>query len=125
MFAVFKMKRQKKHTHFTLFSQLLGLFLALTVLVISGTPENQYTEQNNVNTEQSDDDHSTEGPVIKIDEAVTSSAQFSVAFQSFLIVALPDFVEQRFEGQSIDWLISVNPKKIKVLFRLIISPNAP
>lgn len=107
------------------FYQLLGVVVALSILLISGVPTYQDVDSHDVQTEQTSEDDAPEGLTFSFNEAVTSSIQFSVSFQSFLIVALPDFLEVNIEGRPDSGLSEVNPKKILVLFRLIISPNAP
>ena len=84
------------------------------------TKEIANVEQGNEEGEESDN-----GFQLSIHEAVTHSVQVSVAFQSFLIVVLPELGEITYEEDTPNVLPLANAKQIRVLFRLIISPNAP
>ena len=119
------MSKENKHIVFHPIFRALGLFFAIGILMLSGMADTQPVYEADTTEQASDEESPEEIPAFSIDEAVTSSLQFSVAFQSFLIVALPEFSTTQFEGYAINWLSQLNPEQVRVLFRLIISPNAP
>ena len=124
--CVSKMKSAPSHITSNPLIKVFVLLIAFGVLMIAGstfTHESQAitkTEQGTDGEEESDD-----GLKFSIHQAVTHTVQVSVAFQSFLIVVLPELNEVKFEEGASNGLPLVNAKQIRVLFRLIISPNAP
>ena len=108
------------------FLKVLGILLALCLILVSEISVYQADQQVAQQTEQEQPEDSSEsGLMLGINKAVTSTIQYSVSFQSILIVALPEFEEVRFESAALDRFLQSNTKKVKVLFRSIISPNAP
>lgn len=103
------------------------LMIAFGILMISGTVYDTPTSEEIVKTEQGHDDkeQSESGLRFSIQEAVTHTVQVSVSFQSFLIVVLPELGEITFGKCDINWSPLTNAKQVKILFRMIISPNAP
>ncbi len=120
------MNRDKPHITSNPFYQVFVLLIAFGVLMIAGS-SNIYEENEIASTEQGTDGEgkSETGLKFSIQEAVTNTIQVSVAFQSFLIVVLPELREVKFEEDASNRLPLANTKQIRVLFRLIISPNAP
>lgn len=121
------MKSGKSHITSNPFYQVFVLMIAFGVLMIAGST-NTYQVKEFAKTEQGENDgeeQSETGLNFSIPEAVTHTIQVSVAFQSFLIVVLPELREVKFEENTSNWLSLANAKQIRVLFRLIISPNAP
>lgn len=115
-------------SHITLnpLCRIFVLLIAFGVLFIAGSVHTQGAQEI-AKTEQGADgeEESDAGSKLSLQQAVTHTVQVSVAFQSFLIVVLPELKEVTFEESASNWLPLANAKQIRVLFRLIISSNAP
>ncbi len=101
---------------------LMGLIIGLFVIT-------QSTVVSNVSSEQDPNEEAdTEGQIekIKASEAVTTSgSQINLGFQSILLseVILDDKNEEK--RSSRDLYVALTKKAFKILFRRIISTNAP
>lgn len=119
------MKRGNSHITSNPFYQVFVLLIAFGVLMIAGSVYSQESIAVDQTEQEADGEESETGLKFSIQEAVTHSVQVSVSFQSFLIVVLPELKEVKFHESASNWLPLANAKQIRVLFRLIISPNAP
>ncbi len=124
-FAQPKMKRGSLHITSNPFYQVFVLLIAFGVLMIAGSVYSHETVAADQTEQGTDGEESEKGLKLSIQEAVTHTVQVSVAFQSFLIVVLPELKEVKYRKNTSNWLPLANAKQIRVLFRLIISPNAP
>jgi len=102
----------------------LGLLIGLFVLV-----QSSHTQQDIrikvVDKEQSDDS-GQESQQLSLTEAVPFSVpQINLDFQSFLLEEVPFEKEPKEEDTGLDQWAPAAQKALKVLFRRIISPNAP
>lgn len=120
------MKSDKSHITSNPFYQVFVLLIAFGVLMIAGSANSHETTALDSTEQGTDGEEDPEnGLKFSIQEAVTHTIQVSVAFQSFLIVVLPELKEVKFEEGASNKLSLANTEQIRVLFRLIISPNAP
>lgn len=119
------MKSGSSHITSNPFYQVFVLLIAFGVLMIAGSVYAQETIAADQTEQGAEEEDSETGLKFSIPEAVTHTVQVSVAFQSFLIVVLPELKEVKFQENASNWLPLANAKQIRVLFRLIISPNAP
>ena len=85
------------------------------------TVEVAYDEQ-----EQADTKENSSEDQLTISEAVTSSGpQINLGFQSFLLEEMTQDEASEDEGALEKQIVSSTQKALKILFRRIISPNAP
>lgn len=84
-----------------------------------------YNEQAADTMEQSDNDNHQNEHLQLADVIPTSSLQINLGFQSFLLeeVVLDEQEDEQISTRDI--LVQSSQKALKVLFRRIISPNAP
>ena len=102
----------------------MGLLVGVTSITVSTAP----LPINAVAQEQSEstEDQQEEGDVVlKAFDAITSSVQVSLEHSFTLIDVLPDIEEIKEEFSEIQESLPASDKALKILFRLIISPNAP
>lgn len=98
-------------------------FLALTTSATLSL-ELAYCDQHEQNATNDDEKENKE--VLKAFEAINSTAQISLHHEYLLIETLPSFVVEEDEEAPADQKMScVSGKVLKILFRRIISPNAP
>ena len=120
------MKRGPSHIVANPVYRVFVLCIAFGVLLIAGSDYSHETTIADHSERGTDGEEEPEhGLKLSIQEAVTHTVQVSVAFQSFLIVVLPELREVKFGEDHSNGLLLANAKQIRVLFRLIISPNAP
>ncbi|MEM7297201.1 MAG: hypothetical protein AAF391_02920 [Bacteroidota bacterium] len=102
---------------------LLGLFIGFVVLA-QNTISVQ-SQQHDDAQEQSDEDESEEKQLVLSQAVPSSTLQVNLDFQSFLLeeVTLDEEGEEQ-KASVLEWLPSAQ-KALKILFRRIISPNAP
>ena len=121
-----KMKSDFSHITSNPLKKVFVLLIAFGVLMIAGSTYTHETQAIAKTEQGTDGEEESEGGLkFSIHQAVTHTVQVSVAFQSFLIVVLPELKEVKFEDGTFNRLPLANAKQIRVLFRLIISPNAP
>lgn len=101
---------------------MLGLLVGFTSLAMSTIALPQ------VEIAQSDDDQGEEKESdlsIKAFDAITSSVQVTLDHSFFLIDVLPEMEEFDEDFTESQEALSAGNKVLKILFRRIISPNAP
>ncbi|WP_258099364.1 hypothetical protein [Marinoscillum pacificum] len=102
---------------------LMGLLVGITSITVSSSPL-PIAIQQNADTEKSDE--SKESDVsLKAFDAITSSVQVSLEQSFILIDVLPDLEEVKEEYSEVVENFPSPNKALKILFRRIISPNAP
>lgn len=84
-----------------------------------------YNEQAADTMEQSDNDNHQNERVQLADVIPTSSLQINLGFQSFLLEEVVLDEQEDEQVSTRDILVQSSQKALKVLFRRIISPNAP
>jgi len=103
---------------------VIGLFIGLFVLTQTTTTYTEVQSNNFEAEEQSDSGEET--AQLNISEAVPSSgSQINVDFQSFLLGEVSFGEETKEKRSPLKVLSQSCQKALKVLFRRIISPNAP
>lgn len=82
-------------------------------------------EGETLQVDQSADDDQQSEVVLKAFDAITSSVQINLNQEFFLIDVLPELEELSEETGNAQESVLAGNKVLKVLFRRIISPNAP
>lgn len=104
------------------FQLLIGLLIGLFVLTQT-TVTSEVEVQKDSQEESGKTSHTDQ---IKVSEAVTSSGpQINLGFQSFLLQEVELNTDGEDKSSPLELLVPPAKKALKVLFRRIISPNAP
>ena len=98
--------------------------VGVTSITVSSSPLPVVVQQEQSNTED-DDSQEEEKVSLKSFDAITSSAQVNLEQSVVLIDILPDFEEVKEDFSEVSELFPAPDKVFKILFRRIISPNAP
>lgn len=103
---------------------MLGLIVGFLSLTITSpiVPIADASEYNQTDDKQSSDQEITS---ITSFDAITSSLHLDLSKEIFFIETLPTFEPQKEEEIRTDQLVFSGDKVLKILFRRIISPNAP
>ncbi|WP_420576311.1 hypothetical protein [Ekhidna sp.] len=106
-----------------IFQTVFGLVLALFVL----TQAVYVPEQSHDKQEQSDSDHEDQEvqQLSKTAAVPTSSFQINLDYQSYLLNEVFFQDEGEDKSPSVEYILPSAQKALKILFRNIISPNAP
>lgn len=105
----------------TTFGVVLGIFVLTQASIV---PESVY-QKNQDASEQSDSD---KDEVLQISESPavpSSNLQINLDYQSYLVTEVIHQEEEKDKVQEEKLLLPAAQKALKVLFRRIISPNAP
>ena len=103
----------------------LGLFIGVFVLTQS-TFQVATTGDKHQQEQQKDSNQKGKEQQVKINEAVTSpTSQINLDFQSFLLEEVHFDEKNEDQKSSEGFLAGSSQKVLRVLFRRIISPNAP
>ncbi|MEO9474341.1 MAG: hypothetical protein ABJG41_02370 [Cyclobacteriaceae bacterium] len=112
-----------------IYAKLKQVLVIFGVLVgfCSMTVTDQWATEAPQNVEQAADDDAEpkEGLTIKSLDAITYSSQISVNLQSILLEELPEAEAEEGDWVEDNFIVSNASKALKILFRRIISPNAP
>ena len=99
---------------------LVGLFVLMQTTVVPEAPSN------NDQQEQSESDTDSSNEQTSISEAVpTSGSQIYLGYQSILLQVVTTAEDKEDNGTILEKVVPTTHKALKVLFRRIISPNAP
>lgn len=101
---------------------MMGLLVGITSITVSSIPlpvaSSQEQAENSDENEEADE-------TLKAFDAITSSIQVSLEHSFTLIDVLPDMEEVKEGFSEIKEGLPASDKVLKILFRRIISPNAP
>ncbi len=104
-------------------ASLLGLLVGITSITVSSSPLPILVEQDTKGAEQ--DDSKEAESLVKAFDAITTSVQVSLEQAFILIDVLPDLEEAHEEFAETDEKAATPNKVLEILFRRIISTNAP
>ncbi|WP_421873592.1 hypothetical protein [Marinoscillum sp.] len=101
---------------------MMGLLVGITSITVSSTPLPIANAQEQA---EKGDENEEADVALKAFDAITSSIQVSLEHSFTLIDVLPDVEEVKEEFSVIKEGLPASDKVLKILFRRIISPNAP
>lgn len=104
---------------------LVIVWLFLSVLNIASTPQDLNSLEHGDKQENTTDSGDSEKVVVKLTEAVQSTTSINLNFQSFLLDEVLQTEDSEEYETAADYFHEAIKKHVRILFRLIISPNAP
>lgn len=103
-----------------------GIFVAILVMSTTTVQISQYLcDAQEVEHPTDDNNAAKDQESLKAFEAITTSAQITLEHEFSLIHILPELINEEKEYFSSENLTTIGGKASKILFRQIISPNAP
>lgn len=100
----------------------MGLLVGITSIAVNNAPLPVVHQDHSCD---SNDEHQTNDVSLNAFDAITSSIQLNLEQSFILIDILPDLEEVQEEFSEIAKSLPSPNKVLKILFRRIISPNAP